>query len=725
MTTLGDFGALWQSDLSMTLSDLQYIPGIGPKRAELLETECNIHSLEDLLSYYPYRYVDKSKVYRICDVPAMNPSPGSGATLPFILLKGRFTLFTEEGIGSKGPQHHLKALFADETGVIECIWFNGLKYVQEGVQKGREYLIFGQPKEFNGTYSISHPEIEVVKPDDDPEAKTGLYGMYSTTEKMKRFNLNSKAIQRIVLNYLQKNPAPFPETLPSYIVEQQKLMPYNQAIRQIHFPANADNLRKAQYRLKFEELFYLQLYLIRSFKMRHRANGGFHFARIGDYFNNFYNFIPFELTNAQKRVIREIRADVGSGRQMNRLLQGDVGSGKTMVATLTMLMALDNGFQACLMAPTEILATQHYDDLSPQLERVGIKVALLTGSTSKKKRVTIHEQLENGELNILIGTHALIEPDVKFQNLGLVVIDEQHRFGVEQRSKLWTKNIRPPHVLVMTATPIPRTLAMTVYGDLDVSVIDELPPGRKPIATIHRWDSQRLGLTKAIRGELAKGHQAYIVYPLIEENEKLKYKAVERGFLDMQRQFGPEYHVAMVHGRMKAKDKDAAMGRFVRNEAQVLVATTVIEVGVNVPNASVMVIECAERFGLSQLHQLRGRVGRGAEQSYCVLVTGDKLSSDTRQRIEVMCRTTDGFEIAEADMRLRGPGDLEGTQQSGLAFDLRIASLAKDGQILETARSWAKEIIEKDPMLEAQQNGILRRRMQSLFAGKVDWSMIS
>ena len=695
----------------MALSDLQYIPGVGPKKAELLEKECNLHSIEELLGYYPYRYVDKSKVYRICDVPAMNPSPGSGTTLPFILLWGHFTLFTEEGIGMKGPQHHLKALFTDGTGVIECIWFNGIKYIQSSVQKGREYLIFGQPKEFNGTYSISHPEIETVKPDDDPESKAGLYGMYNTSEEMKRYGVNSKTIQRIILNYLQKNPAPFPETLPAYIVEQQKLMPYNQAIRQIHFPANADNLRRAQYRLKFEELFYLQLYLVRSFKMRHQVNGGFHFSRIGDYFNNFYNLIPFELTNAQKRVLREIRADVGSG--------------KTMVATLTMLMALDNGFQACLMAPTEILATQHYDSLRPQLEHVGIKVALLTGSTTQKNRRLIHEQLENGQLNILIGTHALIEPDVKFQNLGMVVIDEQHRFGVEQRSRLWTKNHRPPHVLVMTATPIPRTLAMTVYGDLDVSVIDELPPGRKPIATIHRWDSQRMGLTRAIRGELAKGHQAYIVYPLVEENEKLKYKAVEQGFLDAQRSFGPEYRVAMVHGRMRSKDKDAAMQRFVQNEAQVLVATTVIEVGVNVPNASVMVIENAERFGLSQLHQLRGRVGRGAEQSYCILVTSDKLSSDTRQRIDVMCRTTDGFEIAEADLRLRGPGDLEGTQQSGLAFDLKIASLAKDGLILETARNWAKQIVEADPMLESQPNGILRRRMQTLFAGKVDWSMIS
>lgn len=706
-------------------NELVYIKGIGPKRAELLETECNVHSLEELLSYFPYRYVDKSKVYRVCDIPAMDPAPGSGSTLPMILLKGHFTLFTEEGIGLKGPQHHLKGLFTDGTGVVECIWFNGLRYIQESVQKGKEYVLFGQPKEFNHTYSISHPELEVVKPDDDPEAKTGLYGMYNTTDKMKRMGMNSKSIQRIVLSYLQRNPQAFPETLPAYIVDGLNLMSYNRAIRQIHFPANTDSLRQAQYRLKFEELFYLQLYLIRSFKMRHQTNSGFSFGTIGQHFNDFYNQLPFQLTGAQKRVLREIRADVGSGKQMNRLLQGDVGSGKTMVATLTMLMALDNGFQATLMAPTEILATQHYEGLKPQLERVGITVALLTGSTTKKRREQIHEQLQSGELQILIGTHALIEPDVKFRNLGMVVIDEQHRFGVEQRSKLWTKNARPPHVLVMTATPIPRTLAMTVYGDLDVSVIDELPPGRKPIATLHRWDNQRQSLNKAIRLELQKGRQAYVVYPLVAENEKLDLRAVEQGFLDMQAAFGPEYHVAMVHGKMKSKDKDAAMMRFARNEAQILVATTVIEVGVNVPNASVMIIEGAERFGLSQLHQLRGRVGRGAEQSYCVLVTKNKLSNETRQRIDVMCRTTDGFEIAEADLQLRGPGDLEGTQQSGLAFDLKIASLAKDGQILETARNWAKEVIERDPMLEAQPNGIIRRRMQTLFAGKVDWSMIS
>lgn len=699
------------------MTDLQYVSGVGPKRAEVLEAECNIHSLEDLLSYYPYRYVDKSKIYHICDI---------NGSMPYILLKGRFITMEEVGVGQRGTAHRLNAIFSDGTGSIECVWFNGIKYVQNSVQKGREYLLFGQPKEFNHTFSVAHPELDIVKPDDDPDSKSGLYGMYSTTEKMKRMGMNSKSIQRIVLTYLQRNPAPFPETLPAYIVDGVGLMPYNKAIRQIHFPANADNLRYAQYRLKFEELFYLQLYLIRSFKMRHQENGGFQFLHIGEHFNRFYQeCIPFELTNAQKRVLKEIRADVGSGKQMNRLLQGDVGSGKTMVATLTMLMALDNGFQACLMAPTEILATQHYDNLKPQLERVGIRCALLTGSTTKKNRDVIHEMLQSGELQILIGTHALIEPDVQFRNLGMVVIDEQHRFGVEQRSKLWRKNSRPPHVLVMTATPIPRTLAMTVYGDLDVSVIDELPPGRKPIETLHRYDNQRLGLTKAIRGELDKGRQVYVVYPLVLENEKLKYKAVEQGFYDMQKAFGPEYHVVMVHGKMKSKDKDTAMQLFVQNKAQIMVATTVIEVGVNVPNASVMIIENAERFGLSQLHQLRGRVGRGAEQSYCVLVTSPQISRESQQRVDVMCRTTDGFEIAEADLRLRGPGDMEGTQQSGLAFDLKISSLAKDGQILELARNWAKKVVEDDPMFELQQNGIIRRRMAMLFAGRVDWSMIS
>ena len=693
-----------------------YVPGVGPKRAELLKAEINVSTIEELLCYYPYRYVDKSKIYTIREV---------NGDMPYILLKGRFTTFEEQGVGTKG--HRYKGVFTDGTGFIECVWFQGLRYIQESVHRGEEYLLFGAPKdnEYSHVLQVVHPELELAVKNGVDVQQT-LMGMYNTTDRMKKAFLNSKAMQRIMLNVLQKHAEPFPETLPDYIVQQMHLMPYNQAIRQIHFPANPDNLRKAQERLKFEELFYLQLYLIRSFRMRKQANQGFVFARIGELFNGFYHHhLPFELTGAQKRVLREIRADLGSGRQMNRLLQGDVGSGKTMVATLTMLMALDNGYQACLMAPTEILATQHYESISRQLEAIGVQVALLTGSTRKKLRDAIHAGLRDGSVQVLIGTHALIEPDVCFRNLGLVVIDEQHRFGVEQRSKLWTKNVRPPHVLVMTATPIPRTLAMTVYGDLDVSVIDELPPGRKPIQTIHRWDQQREGLNRAIRKQLEEGRQVYVVYPLIEENEKMKYHDVEQGFANMQAAFGPEYHVVMVHGKMKAADKEAAMQRFVSGEAQIMVATTVIEVGVNVPNASVMVIESAERFGLSQLHQLRGRVGRGADQSYCVLVTGYDLSHTTRRRIQIMCETTDGFAIAEADLQLRGPGDMEGTQQSGLAFDLHIASLARDGQILQFARDVAKEVIERDPLLEASQNNVLRIRLQQLFAHRMDWSRIS
>jgi len=689
---------------------------VGPKRAELFASEIKVTTDEELLNYFPYRYVDKSKIYKIADLDG---------TMPYILLKGQFTVFEELGQGTRG--HRFRALFTDGTGVVECVWFKGIRYVKESLMKRTDYLLFGQPRtnEFSHGLQISHPEVETAQKNGVDVQQT-LMGMYNTTEKMKRMLLNSKAIQRIILAYLTKNIAAFPETMPGYLVEQFKLMGYNQAIRQIHFPANPDNLRKAQLRLKFEELFYLQLYLIRSFKARKAANLGFVFQKIGPVFNDFFNnCLPFELTGAQKRVLKEIRADLGSGKQMNRLLQGDVGSGKTMVATMTMLMALDNGFQACIMAPTEILAAQHYESISKQLQPLGIQVALLTGSTRKKAREEIHKRLAEGELQILIGTHALIEPDVRFANLGLVVIDEQHRFGVEQRSKLWAKNIRPPHVLVMTATPIPRTLAMTLYGDLDVSVIDELPPGRKPIATVHRWDQQREGLIRAMRGELAKGRQIYVVYPLISENEKLDYKDVERGFENTQAAFAPEYNVVMIHGKMKPKEKDAAMQRFVNNEAQIMVATTVIEVGVNVPNASVMVIENAERFGLSQLHQLRGRVGRGADQSYCVLVTNDNLSQETRKRIEIMCQTTDGFEIAEADLQLRGPGDMEGTQQSGMAFDLHIASLAKDGQILTMARDAAKTILDADPLLEQPQNALLRRRLDHLFARKVDWSRIS
>jgi ATP-dependent DNA helicase RecG len=695
------------------MTELQYLPGVGPRRAELLDQELHIRSAEELIGYFPYKYIDKSHIYLIRDIDG---------NMPYILLKGRFSNFEEVGAGAN---KRLVGHFTDGTGWVDCVWFKGLKYITSSVDKGREYLLFGKPTVFQSTFNIAHPELEVSIDELSDEEKQGLSGLYNTTEKMKRAALNSKALQRIILTYFKRNISPFPETLPAYIVERMHLMQYNTAIRQIHFPANPDNLRQAQYRFKFEELFYLELYLVRSFKLRQRALAGFPFAHIGSFFNDFYTkSLPFELTGAQKRVLKEIRADVGSGKQMNRLLQGDVGSGKTLVAVMSMLMALDNGFQACMMAPTEILATQHYENLLEMLTKIGINVALLTGSTPKKMREKIHAALEDGTLHILIGTHALIEPDVKFKNLGMVVIDEQHRFGVKQRSLLWQKNARPPHVLVMTATPIPRTLAMTVYGDLDVSVIDELPPGRKPIQTLHRYDNQRLGLNNAIRQQLQQGRQVYVVYPLIEENEKLAYRNVEEGFRVMQEAF-PEYRVVMVHGKMKPRDKEAAMQRFVTNEAQIMVATTVIEVGVNVPNASVMIIESAERFGLSQLHQLRGRVGRGADQSYCVLVTNYKLSEDTRKRMEIMCRTTDGFEIAEADLKMRGPGDLEGTQQSGLAFDLHIANLARDGQILMPARELAIEIIERDPLLEAPGNSILRVRLQKLFAKTVDWSRIS
>jgi ATP-dependent DNA helicase RecG len=695
------------------MTDLQYLPGVGPRRAELLSEELHIRTAEELIGYFPYKYIDKSHIYRVCDIDG---------NMPYILLRGHVSTFEEMGVG---PSKRLVGHFTDGTGWVDCVWFKGLKYVVNNVDKGREYLLFGKPSEFQNVYNIPHPELEPSVDEATDGEKQGLSGLYNTSEKMKRMMLTSKALQRIILAFFKRNPGPLPETLPAYITEQMHLMQYNTAIRQIHFPANPDNLRQAQYRFKFEELFYLELYLVRNSKLRQRDLAGFPFARIADYFNNFYRqCLPFELTGAQKRVLKEIRADVGSGRQMNRLLQGDVGSGKTLVAVLTMLMALDNGFQACLMAPTEILATQHYENLLEQLTSVGVHVALLTGSTPKKQREKIYAALADGSLHILIGTHALIEPTVQFKNLGMVVIDEQHRFGVKQRSLLWQKNIRPPHVLVMTATPIPRTLAMTVYGDLEVSVIDELPPGRKPIQTLHRFDNQRLGLNQAVRSQLLQGRQAYVVYPLIEENEKLAYRNVEEGFRVMQEAF-PEYKVVMVHGKMKAKEKEEAMQKFVKNEAQIMVATTVIEVGVNVPNASVMIIESAERFGLSQLHQLRGRVGRGADQSYCVLVTNYKMSDDTRKRMEIMCATTDGFEIAEADLKMRGPGDLEGTQQSGLAFDLRIANLARDGQILTQAREMAMAVIDRDPLLEAAGNHILRQQLDKRFAHTVDWSRIS
>lgn len=697
------------SELSM--NDIKFLPGVGPKRAELFNKELGIYSYEDLLYYYPYKYIDRSRTYTIREI---------NGTMPYIQLRGKIVRYETQGEGYK---RRLTAIFADATGTIELVWFKGIKYIQDRYKPGTEYTLFGRPTLFGSRLNIAHPEIDPV--DVEIDGNTGLQPYYTTTEKMKSHFLNSKAVQKIIATLWKVIPRSLPETLPAAVIARAHVIYLSEALYNIHFPQSPDVLRKAQFRLKFEELFYLQLNILRYTRQRMRRLGGFPFGTIGEHFNRFYReCLPFDLTGAQKRVLKEIRADVGSGRQMNRLLQGDVGSGKTLVALMAMLMAVDNGYQACMMAPTEILATQHYETLSSLLRPIGVRTELLTGSTRKKQREEIHEGLVSGDVKILVGTHALLEDTVVFSNLGFVVIDEQHRFGVEQRSRLWRKNSRPPHILVMTATPIPRTLAMTVYGDLDVSVIDELPPGRKPVTTIHRYDNRRAELYESIRRQIEQGRQVYIVYPLIQESEKIDLKNLEEGFKQIREEF-PEYTVCMVHGKMKPAEKDAEMQRFVGGEAQIMVATTVIEVGVNVPNATVMVIENAERFGLSQLHQLRGRVGRGADQSYCVLVTSHKLSEDTRKRIEIMTRTNDGFEISEADLQLRGPGDMEGTQQSGIAFDLRIANIAKDGQILQLARDIAGEVLDADPDLAKPENAVLPRRLEKLFRRKIDFSLIS
>ena len=697
------------SELSM--NDIKFLPGVGPKRAELFNKELGIYSYEDLLYYYPYKYIDRSRTYTIREI---------NGTMPYIQLRGKIVRYETQGEGYK---RRLTAIFADATGTIELVWFKGIKYIQDRYKPGTEYTLFGRPTLFGSRLNIAHPEIDPV--DVEIDGNTGLQPYYTTTEKMKSHFLNSKAVQKIIATLWKVIPRSLPETLPAAVIARAHVIYLSEALYNIHFPQSPDVLRKAQFRLKFEELFYLQLNILRYTRQRMRRLGGFPFGTIGEHFNRFYReCLPFELTGAQKRVLKEIRADVGSGRQMNRLLQGDVGSGKTLVALMAMLMAVDNGYQACMMAPTEILATQHYETLSSLLRPIGVRTELLTGSTRKKQREEIHEGLVSGDVKILVGTHALLEDTVVFSNLGFVVIDEQHRFGVEQRSRLWRKNSRPPHILVMTATPIPRTLAMTVYGDLDVSVIDELPPGRKPVTTIHRYDNRRAELYESIRRQIEQGRQVYIVYPLIQESEKIDLKNLEEGFKQIREVF-PEYTVCMVHGKMKPAEKDAEMQRFVGGEAQIMVATTVIEVGGHVPNATVMVIENAERFGLSQLHQLRGRVGRGADQSYCVLVTSHKLSEDTRKRIEIMTRTNDGFEISEADLQLRGPGDMEGTQQSGIAFDLRIANIAKDGQILQLARDIAGEVLDADPDLAKSENAVLPRRLEKLFRRKIDFSLIS
>ena len=695
----------------ITTRDIKYLQGVGPQRAALLDKELQLRSLRDLLYYFPYKYVDRSRLYYIHEIDG---------NMPYIQLKGEILSF--ETIG-EGRQRRLVAHFSDGTGVVDLVWFQGIKYLLGRYKVHEPYIVFGKPTMFNGRINIAHPDID---PAGELTLSTmGLQPYYSTTEKMKRGGLNSHALEKLMKNAFALLQAPLPETLCEKVVKEHHLMPLNEALHNIHFPQNPELLRKAQYRLKFEELFYVQLNILRYTQDRRRKYRGLVFERVGEVFNTFYSQnLPFQLTNAQKRVIKEIRKDMGSGRQMNRLLQGDVGSGKTLVALMSMLIALDNGYQACIMAPTEILAAQHYETMTRLLFGMNVRVELLTGSIKGKKREEILHNLLTGDVDILIGTHAVLEDTVHFSSLGMVVIDEQHRFGVAQRAKLWNKNTCPPHVLVMTATPIPRTLAMTLYGDLDVSVIDELPPGRKPIQTIHQFDNHRPSLYAGIRKQIAEGRQVYIVYPLIKESEKMDIKNLEDGYENICAEFA-DCKVSKVHGQMKPAEKDAEMQRFVNGETQIMVATTVIEVGVNVPNASVMVIENAERFGLSQLHQLRGRVGRGADQSYCILVTSYKLSEDTRKRLEIMVQTNDGFEIAEADLKLRGPGDLEGTQQSGIAFDLKIADIARDGQLLQYVREVAACIVDEDPNGQLPEYQILWQQLQSLRKTHVNWAAIS
>ncbi len=688
-----------------------YLPGVGPQRAAVLNKELSLHSLHDLLYYFPYKYVDRSRLYYIHEIDG---------NMPYIQLKGEILSFETFG---EGRQRRLVAHFSDGTGVVDLVWFQGIKYLLGRYKVHTEYIVFGKPTVFNGRINVAHPDI-------DPAeglvlSNMGMQPYYNTTERMKRGGLNSHALEKLTTNLFALLKEPLPETLPAWMVEKHHLMSLDESLRNIHFPRTPELLRRAQYRLKFEELFYVQLGILRYAKDRIQKYHGFVFSRVGEAFNTFYSrHLPFELTGAQKRVIKEIRRDMGSGRQMNRLLQGDVGSGKTLVALMSMLIALDNGYQTCLMAPTEILASQHCETIRQFLGDMPIRVELLTGSVKGKKREAILKGVTLGEVHILIGTHAVLEDTVNFASLGMVVIDEQHRFGVAQRAKLWGKNTRPPHVLVMTATPIPRTLAMTLYGDLDVSVIDELPPGRKPIRTIHQFDNRRASLYAFIRSQIEEGRQVYIVYPLIQESEKMDIKNLEEGYEHICAEF-PEYKVSKVHGKMKPADKDAEMQRFVTGETQIMVATTVIEVGVNVPNASVMVIENAERFGLSQLHQLRGRVGRGADQSYCILVTGYKLTEETRKRIEIMVNSNDGFEIAEADLKLRGPGDLEGTQQSGIAFDLKIADIARDGQLLQFVREIAQGVIDADPAENRPENAVLWSQLCALRKTNVNWAAIS
>lgn len=692
------------------ITPIEYLKGVGPQRADLLKKEIGVYTFQDLLEYYPFRYVDRSTYHKVSDLSSIEG---------FVQLKGRITHLLETGTGNA---KRLTAKFEDGTGMIDLVWFKGVSWMKSSIELNKEVQIFGKPKLFGNKWNIPHPEISAINTADE----VGYQPVYSSTERLNSMNLNTKGIEKLVRTLLEEYAHKFEDLFPADFRTQHRLIERDTALRGVHLPRSEEQVQAARYRLKFEELFFLQMELLMRKKIAMQKSVGFVFGTVGEHFNHFYNnVLPFDLTNAQKRVLKEIRKDMNTGHHMNRLLQGDVGSGKTLVALLSMLLGIDNGFQAALMAPTEILAIQHYESIKSFMDEMNVRVELLTGSTKKKDRAILHEGLMNGDVSLLIGTHALLEDVVVFKNLGLVVIDEQHRFGVAQRARMWRKNSTPPHVLIMTATPIPRTLAMTFYGDLDVSVIDELPPGRKPITTLHKKDANRLRVFGFMREEIAKGRQIYIVYPLINESETLDFNNLMNGYEAISRSFPlPDYRVSIVHGKMKPEDKEFEMNRFVRGETQIMVATTVIEVGVNVPNASVMIIESAERFGLSQLHQLRGRVGRGAEQSYCILMTGDKLSEDTKKRIKTMVRTNDGFEISEVDLQLRGPGDLLGTQQSGL-LDLKIANLSRDGYIVSAAREAAKEILTKDPTLTQSVHAGIRAKLNSMLRSRPNWGRIA
>lgn len=695
--------------MDLSIRDIAYCKGVGTKRADILRKELNVHTALDLLRVYPYKYTDRSRFIKIHEIEDEETS---------VQIVGEVVEWHTLGVG-KGQR--LSATFTDGSHTVELVWFQGIQYVK--LVKGIQYLLFGKPSRFNHEYNFVHPDLTPMSKV-TPQMTQGLEPDYNTTDAMKRAGLNSKGLRTIIAGLMPGLKMGIQDTLGMDLMKRYHLMGLTEALVNVHFPKDTPTMQKARERLKFEELFFIQLQLLRQLK-RHEQNAGYVMPKVGQHFHYFYEHcLPFELTNAQKRVIREIQTDLKSGHQMNRLLQGDVGSGKTLVALLCALLAADNGYQTCIMAPTEILANQHLETITAFLQGTGVNVALLTGSTTKKQREPLHEALRSGEIDILIGTHALLEDEVQFANLGLCIIDEQHRFGVAQRSKLWYKNEMAPHILVMTATPIPRTLAMTVYGDLHTSIIDELPPGRKPILTLHYSNQRRATVNQFITQQIDAGRQVYVVYPLIKENEKLDLADLQNGYNVLCETF-PQYHISMVHGQMKAKDKDEQMQRFVSGETQILVATTVIEVGVNVPNASVMIIENAERFGLSQLHQLRGRVGRGAEQSYCLLLTKLELSKDTRKRMDTMVATNDGFRIAEVDLQLRGPGDLDGTQQSGLAFDLKIASLATDGQLVDVARRAAEEVLADDPLLESEWNRIYKRHLDLLRQTQVHWGEIS